>query len=110
MIYILLYISMVFISSCSQILLKKSSNIEYNSKIREYVNFYVIIAYGIFFLATIGNIFAYKHIPLSLGYLLESTGYVFTLILGKIFFNEKITKNKIIGISFIILGFIILVI
>lgn len=105
---IFLYMFAVFISSCSQILLKKSSNIQYSSKIKEYLNWHVIIAYGIFFSATLLNVFAYKTISISTGALLETTGYIYTLIFSKIFFKEKITKNKIIGMTFIFAGIFLL--
>ena len=39
----------VFISSVSQILLKKSADKTYDSKIKEYLNPLVIAAYGMFF-------------------------------------------------------------
>lgn len=39
-----------FFTAVSQILLKQSSNIKYENKIREYLNFRVILSYGMFFL------------------------------------------------------------
>lgn len=105
--YIAIYLFAVFISSCSQILLKKSSNKIYNSKVREYLNAYVIIAYGIFFLSTFLNIIAYKELSVSTACLLETTGYIYTLFFGKIFFNENISINKILGMIFIFFGVII---
>ena len=53
------------------------------------------------------NIIAYRGIELKYGAILKSFGYVFILFLSKIFLNEKITKQKIIGISLIIIGNII---
>ena len=46
--HVFIYIFSVFISSVSQILLKTSANKKYESRIREYLNPRVIIAYGIF--------------------------------------------------------------
>lgn len=45
---------------------------------------------------------------LSRAYPIVSLGYVFTLILGYMFLNEEITVPKIVGISFIIVGVIVL--
>lgn len=105
--YIIIFITSVFISSISQILLKKSANSSYSSRLKEYVNFKVIIAYAMFFASTLLTIVAYRVIPLSLGPILESTGYIFVSILGMLFLNEKIKVKKLIGMIIIILGIIL---
>ncbi|MBQ3417893.1 MAG: EamA family transporter [Ruminococcus sp.] len=97
----------VFISSVSQIILKKSAQMEFPSKIREYLNARVIFAYIIFFGATLCSIWAYKVIPLSLGPILESSGYLFVAVLSWLFLKEKITKKKMLGLSIILIGIII---
>lgn len=103
----LVFIFGVFISSVSQILLKKSAQVEYGSKIKEYLNPRVIFAYIIFFGATLCSVLAYTKIPLSFGPILESAGYIFVAILSRLFLKERITKKKLIGLSIIIIGIII---
>lgn len=103
----LIFIFGVFISSISQIVLKKSAQIEYGSKIKEYLNPRVIFAYIIFFGATLCSVWAYTVIPLSLGPILESAGYIFVAFLSWLFLKEKITKQKLLGLSVIIIGIII---
>lgn len=103
----LIFIFGVFISSVSQILLKKSAQVEYGSKIKEYLNPRVIFAYIIFFGATLCSVLAYTKIPLSFGPILESAGYIFVAILSRLFLKERITKKKLIGLSIIIIGIII---
>ena len=103
----LIFIFGVFISSVSQIILKKSAQKEYPSRIKEYLNARVIFAYIIFFGATLCSIWAYKVIPLSLGPILESAGYFFVAVLSWLFLKEKITKQKMLGLSIIIIGIII---
>lgn len=103
----LTFIFGVFISSVSQILLKKSAQVEYGSKIKEYLNPRVIFAYIIFFGATLCSVLAYTKIPLSFGPILESAGYIFVAILSRLFLKERITKKKLIGLSIIIIGIII---
>lgn len=103
----LIFVVGVFISSISQIILKKSAEKEYPSKIREYLNVRVIFAYIIFFGATLCSILAYTKIPLSLGPILESSGYFFVAVLSYIFLKEKISKQKMLGLSIIIIGIII---
>lgn len=103
----LLFVFGVFISSVSQIILKKAAQKEYPNKIREYLNARVIFAYIIFFGATLCSIWAYTVIPLSLGPILESAGYIFVAVLSWLFLKEKITKKKMLGLSIIIIGIII---
>lgn len=102
--YIFIFISSVLISSMSQILLKQSANTTYSSKLKEYLNCKVILAYILFFVSTIITIIAYKHIPLSLGPVLESFGYIFVSILGFIFLHEKIGIRKLIGMLVVLIG------
>ena len=105
--YIVLFLAAVFVSSVSQIMLKKSANKTYESKLKEYMNPWVIISYGLFFGATLITVIAYKYIPLSLGPILESSGYFFVTILGMIFLKEKVGKKKAAGLFIILTGIII---
>ena len=105
--YIILFLAAVFISSVSQIMLKKSANKTYENKINEYINPWVIIAYVLFFGATLVNVIAYKYVPLSLGPILESSGYFFVTILGVIFLKEKVGKRKAFGLLIVLFGIII---
>jgi len=97
----------VFVSSCSQILLKRAADKKYNSKLAEYLNWHVIFAYGLFGLAALTNMYVLRHIPLSLAPILESTGYIFIVILGLLFLREKLNKKQIIGMLLIVTGIII---
>ena len=106
-IFSLIYLNGVFISAIAQIILKKSAGKEYESKIREYLNPYVIIAYAIFFGATFCTIYAYKGVPLSFGPILAASEYVFVAVLSKLFLKENINLKKFIGLSVIIAGIII---
>lgn len=107
LIYSGIYIFGVLISSLSQILLKKSADIERESKIKEYLNFKTIFAYCMFFSATICTMLAYKYIPLSMGPILESMGYIFIAVFSYYLLKEKITKRKLAGLIIIIIGIII---
>lgn len=102
--YIIIFLFGTFISSMSQIVLKKSANKQYDNPIKEYLNFPVLFSYFVFFLASLITVVAYKYVPLSLGPVLESSGYIFVSILGYIFLKERIGKRKLLGILLIILG------
>ena len=94
----------VFISAISQVLLKKAANRQYESKIREYLNPMVIIAYALFVGTTFLSIIAYKGIPLSMGPVLEATSYIYVTFFGVKFFGEKLNKKKVIALVLIIAG------
>lgn len=97
----------VFISSFSQVLLKKSAMKEREGFVKEYINPMVIGAYSLFVIATFMTIYAFKGIPLSYGPILDCTGYLFVTIFGFIFFKEKLNIKKGIGLAVIILGIVI---
>lgn len=105
--HVLIYVFSVFISSVSQIILKSSADKKYDSKIKEYLNPRVIIAYGIFFFATLVTVYAYKGIPLSLGPILETTGYLWISLLGYFVLKEKISKKKLIGLCIVVVGIVV---
>lgn len=102
--YIIIFIISVCVASISQMLLKKSATIERASKIKEYLNIWVISAYGLLFLSTLLTMYAYKKINLSVGVVIEAIGYIIVAVLSYLFLKEKFTKNKLIGIALIILG------
>ncbi len=106
---VLLLFVAVFISSISQIILKKSANKDYNSFIRSYLNLRVICAYGIILAAVGIDLFAFKYVPVSFVPVIESSSYFFILILSRIFLHEKLTLKQIIGISIIMLGVLLYV-
>ncbi|MGL4484268.1 MAG: EamA family transporter [Anaerovoracaceae bacterium] len=105
---IILMIFGVFISSISQVLLKKSAN--NNSKqsiVKQYLNPYVIIGYGLLGIAMLIPLYAYTVLELKYGAVIESLGFVFILILSVVFLKEKATYKRIIGNILIIAGVII---
>ncbi len=107
LIFSLVFIVSAFISSVSQVLLKKSALKTYEDKTKEYLNPYVIVAYAIFLIATFLTIYAYQYVPLSMGPILEASGYIFVAILGATVLKEKLTYRKVAGIFVIITGIII---
>ena len=107
MIDYIIFLGSVFLSSISQILLKISANGSYQNRWKEYFNVRVIIAYGIFFLSSFMTILAYRGVPLSLGPILESSGYFWVTILGYVILKETVSKKKAVGLLVILLGILI---
>ena len=103
-----IYIFSVFISAVSQIILKTSADKEYKNKLYEYLNIRVIIAYGIFFLATLFTVFAYSNgVDLSMGMILETTGYLWVTLLGYFILKEKVNSRKLTGLLVIVVGILV---
>ena len=97
----------VFISSVSQIILKKPTDKTYESTLKEYMNPMVIGAYGLFFCSVILTMLALKHVPLSMSPILESTGYIFVSVMGYIFLKERFSRRKLMGFALILAGIVI---
>ena len=104
---LLIMLGGTFFTAVSQILLKQSSNIKYENKIREYLNFRVILSYGMFFLILLLNTWCYTKVEMRYGPVIDTAAYVFVLILSRLILKEKITKGKILGNLIIITGILI---
>ncbi len=104
---IAIFLSSVLVASISQIMLKKSADRKYERWIEEYLNFRVIFAYGLFFLSSLLTVYAYKFVPLSMGPVLEASGYVFVAVMGYFILKEKIGKRKMLGLALMIAGIVI---
>ncbi len=107
LICVIVLLMSIFISSISQVILKKSTFKHYDSVIREYINLPVVLAYSIFLVATTMSVFAYGAIPLSLAVALETTSYLYITFFGVAIFKEKLTKQKIFSLALIIVGILV---
>ena len=105
-IYVFLLVFNVFLGSVSQVLLKRSADIDHENLLEEYLNALVISSYLLFGLTTILGVIAYREIPLSLGVAIESTSYIFIMTFGVCIFKEELSKKKIFSVAMIILGII----
>ena len=102
--YVALMLLGVFVSAVAQVLLKKAAMRPYDSFWQQYLNLPVIIAYAIFFAATFMSIFAYKAVPLSMGAILEATGYIYVTVFGVTIFGERISARQVLALALIIGG------
>ncbi len=105
--HVILMLLSVFVAALAQVLLKKSAGKKYTSKIREYLNFYVIFGYGIMVLSSLLSVFAYQKVPLSLGTVLQTTSYIYITAFGVTIFKEKLSVSKIGALILIITGVLI---
>lgn len=102
--YVGIYLCSVFVASLSQILLKTAANRHYPTRIKEYMNRYVITGYGLLFISTILTMLALKKVPLSWANVIESAGYFFVFIMGYLILKERFSKRKVLGILVIFAG------
>lgn len=105
--FLLLGLFSVMIASFSQVMLKLGAGKSYTSKIREYLNVYVITGYGMLFVSMILTIIAYQGLSYLSVPVIEAVGYVLVPVLSYFIFKEKLTKRKITGILFILTGIFI---
>lgn len=97
----------VFISTISQVLLKKSAMARHDSIAREYLNIQVIVAYALFFAATLLSVLAYRGIPLSMGPILDVTGYLYITFFGVVLFGERLNAKKVLALNLIVVGIVV---
>lgn len=105
--FLLIALLSVCIASFSQVMLKMGAGKKYNSKIREYLNVYVISGYGMLFVSMLLTIVAYSRLSYLSVPVVEAVGYVLVPVLSYFFFKEKLSKRKIVGILFILAGIFI---
>ena len=97
----------VVIASFSQVMLKLGAGKTYPSKIREYLNVYVITGYGMLFISMVLTIVAYSRLSYLSVPVIEAVGYVLVPVLSYFIFKEKLSKRKLTGILFILTGIFI---
>lgn len=97
----------VFVGGVSQVLLKWSAIKEHKSRIAEYANPFVVTAYCLFILSTLLSTLAYRVVPLSMGPILDATGYIYVTAFGVLIFHEHLNKRKVIALGLILLGIVV---
>jgi drug/metabolite transporter (DMT)-like permease len=85
-------------------MLKKGAGKTYPSKIREYLNGYVITGYGMLFVSMVLTIVVYRHLSYLSVPVVEALGYILVPVLSVLFFAEKISPRKLCGIICILAG------
>ncbi len=105
--YMLLMFLGTFFTAFSQLLLKQSAGKTYRHPIFEYLNWRVITAYGIFVGVLLLNTYAYTHVDMKYGAVIDTFSYVFVMLLSYFILKEKFTKGKLAGNLVIMTGIFI---
>ena len=95
------------LTAISQLLLKQSANQEHKNFLSEYLNWRVIMAYGIFFGVLLANTYAYTKVDMKYGSIIDTLAYVFVFGLSISILKEKMTRKKLLGNLLIIVGIIV---
>lgn len=107
MIYILILLLGNFISSVSQVMLKRAADRTWPTPLREYLNPLVIGAYALFGLSTLMNIIGYRQVDLGLAAVLEATGYIYVTFFGITLFHERLSRKKVLALILILAGIVL---
>lgn len=106
--WVFLFALSSFIASLAQMLLKASAREKHGSVLREYLNWKVIIGYGMMFVGMLLGVIAYgKGVTVQGGSVMESLGNVWVMLLSFLCFREPITKRKLLGNAMIVGGIIL---
>lgn len=103
MIYFILLLISVLVSSLSQVVLKMGSNKNY-SGIYEYLNVYVISGYFMLGISMVLNVIAYTHVDYIIGVVIATLNYILVAVFSKFLLKEDFTRNKLIGMAIVIFG------
>ena len=102
--YILILLFGNFISSVSQVMLKKAADRTWPTPLREYLNPLVIGAYFLFGLSTLANVWGYRQVDLGVATVLEATSYVYVTLFGLFLFHERLNRRKALALALILAG------
>ncbi len=96
-----------FFTALSQVLLKQSANKTYKNPIFEYLNWRVMLSYGIFFGVLLLNTYAFTKVDMKYGAVIDTCSYLFVMLLSYFILKEKFTKGRIIGNLIIMIGILV---
>ncbi len=104
---ILIILSMTLFGAVGSLFLKRAAD-SMTSVFSLAVNPNFYIGVVLFCLGAVINIIGLRYVPYSILFPIKSLSYVWTIIIAKIFLKEKLTKYKIAGVAFLLLGVAIL--
>lgn len=97
----------VTVSCFGQILLKLGARRQWPTRLREYLNVYVLGGYALMGLCMLVTVYVYTGLALKYGAVLESMSYFLIAVLSRLLLGERIGRGKAVGIGVIILGILV---
>lgn len=105
--YMLILFATTFFTALSQVLMKKSAQKEHKSWIYEYLNWRVILAYGIVFSVLMVNTYAYTEVEIKYASIIDSFSYVNVMLFSYLLLKEQFTRRQLLGNLVIIFGILV---
>jgi small multidrug resistance pump len=103
-----LFLVGALVSALAQVLLKRGALLGY-SRIRRYINIYVISGYFMMLSVTMINVWAYRGVEFKVGPVVGGMSYFFIIFLSWAIFNEKLTYKRISGAALIVAGILLFI-
>ena len=103
----LILFATTFFTAISPVLMKKSAQIEHKSWIYEYLNWRVILAYGIAFSVLMVNTYAYTEVEIKYASIIDTFSYVNVMVFSYLILKEQFTRTQLIGNLIIIAGILV---
>ena len=91
----------------SSVAMKVSANRSHKNHIREYLNIYLALAYGLAVISLLLTNVALTSLDLKFSPVFQAVKYVFIWVFGVLLLKEHISKRRLLGITVIILGIIV---
>ena len=91
----------------SYILAFLAAETEHKNIITKFLNWRVILGYGLLFGTTVLNVFAYRGIELKVTPMIEATGIIWVTLLAASILGERPTKRTILSIVITVIGIIV---
>ena len=105
--YMLILFATTFFTAISQVLMKQSAQMEHKSWIYEYLNWRVILAYGIAFTVLMVNTYAYTEVDIKYASIIDSFSYVNVMLFSYLLLKEKFTRMQLVVNLIIMAGILI---
>ena len=105
--YMLILFATTFFTAFSQVLMKQSAQIEHKNWIYEYLNWRLILAYGIAFSVLMVNTYAYTEVEIKYASIIDTFSYVNVMVFSYLILKEQFTRTQLIGNLIIIAGILV---
>ena len=104
--YYVLLIALTLFEALGSVYLKRASGAD--GLLKMIVNPGLWAGGFLYFIAAVLNIYVLRFLDYSVAFPLKAFTYIWTVLLAYVFFREKITGRKLIGVTLIIVGAVLI--
>ena len=98
--------------ACGQVLFKlaarSSLQVEGSSGLLAYINIYLLLGMALYVGLSVLWVWILRSIPLSKAYPFVALAFVFTPLLARLIFDEKLSSGYFVGLGFVAVGIIVI--